>query len=126
MNFPRRKTPARILKDTHQHNCREEVLNAVLGHQGNHDNSQRPGGTRGHAATATNRCRYEANNKRCIEADERVNTGDKGKGNRFRNQSERDGKAREHFNFDTVRRKGRQFGIVSIYRRKTGGEGSKY
>ena len=46
-----------------------------------------------------------------------MNTGDKGKGDRFRHQRQRNGKTGKQLNFDAVEGKGRKFGIIQIDRR---------
>jgi hypothetical protein len=115
--FSKTEKAGQNLQNAHQHDRREEILNAVLGDQGDHDNGKGAGGAGNHAASPANRRRNQSDNKSGIETDQRMNPGDKGKGDRFRNQRQRDGKAGKHFDFDAVEGKGGKFGIVQIGRR---------
>ena len=83
--------PDKKLYQPHQNDRCKQVFNAVLRHKADHHNRQRPRGTRNHPRTATDQRCDQPDNKRRIQPDQRMHTGDKGKGDSLRNQCQGDG-----------------------------------
>ena len=82
------------LQNAHQHDGCEKILNAMLGHQRHHDNSQRAGRSGNHARSAAKNRRDQPDDKGGIKPDQRMHACHKGKGNRLGNQCQRNRQAR--------------------------------
>ncbi len=74
------------LDNSHQHDCRKQVLNTVIGNQGHHDNGQSPSRAGNHARTSANQRSDKADDKRRVQTDQRFNPCHKGKSHRFGDQ----------------------------------------
>ena len=97
MNLPHFRRPNPDLKNAHQDDGGEKIFNAMLGHQGHHDNGECACRTGDHAGAAADAGRDQTHEKRRVKAHQRVHACDKRKGNGFGYQSQRDGEAGQQF-----------------------------
>ncbi len=74
------------LQHTAQHGSGQQVLQAVLANQGNHQQCHRPGCRRNHARTTAGKCDHHRNTKRGIQANLGIHSGDDGEGDGLRDQ----------------------------------------
>ena len=85
------------LHEPHQHHGGKEVLDPMLRHQGHHNHSQRPCGTRDHARSAANQRCDQTDEEGRVKPHQRMHPGDKGKGHRFGHKCKCHGQPRQQF-----------------------------
>ena len=73
----------RDLNDPHQNNSGKEILDPMFGHQGDHHDGQRTGGTRDHAGSTTDDSSDQTDHKGCVKSNQRFDSGYKGEGHRL-------------------------------------------
>ena len=83
------------LDDPHQHHRGKEILHPMLRHEAHHDDRQRARRARNHPRSPADQRGDQPDDEGRIKPHQRVHTGDKGKGHRFRHQRQRDGQARK-------------------------------
>ena len=123
--FSEPENARRQLEDTHQHNSREQVLNAMLRDERNHNNRQRAGRARYHARTATNHGRHEADNEGRIQPDQRVHARHESESHGLRHERQGDCQAGQQFDLDPVRRELGEAGLRQALGAKAICEGCK-
>src|SRR5699024_2830488 len=85
------------LQQSGQQDRGNQVVQAILADYRCHHECDGAGGGRNHGGAATNHSEGHRHDERRKQAYLRIHTGDDGKGNRFRNQSERHHQASEDF-----------------------------
>ena len=90
------------LKHAHQHDGREQVFNAMFGHQRHHHDRQRARRARDHSRTAAEHRGDQAHDKSRIQANQRMHAGHKGEGHCFRHQRQRHRQTGQHFGFQPI------------------------
>ena len=114
------------LEDPHQHDCREQILHTVLGDERDHDHCERAGCARNHSRPTANRGGDQANDEGRVETNERINTGDEGKGHGLRHQREGHRQASQKLDLDPVRRKFSEIFLRKILRAEAICESSEW
>jgi len=88
------------LQNTHQDDSREQVFDAMLSNERDHDHGKCAGRARDHARTSADTGSDQAHKERRIKANERIDACNECKGNRFRYQRECNRQTRKQFCFD--------------------------
>jgi hypothetical protein len=97
---PQSECPCRNLQHPRQQGRGQQVLQAVILYQRHHHERHGAGGGRNHSRTPAREGNHDGDAEGRIEPDFRVDAGDDGKGNGFRDQREGDDQAREHIAAD--------------------------
>ena len=84
------------LQDTGQQGGGEQILQPVIPHQRDHEQRHGPGGRGNHPGSPADKRGNDGNAKRGVEADLRVDPGDDGEGDRFRNERQRHHQSGKH------------------------------
>ncbi len=94
--FTEAEYPGENLKNTHEDDGREQILDAVLRHQRHHHHRKRARCTRNHAGTTAEQRGDETNDKRGIETNKRMHARNKRKGDCLGDKSKRNRQAGEN------------------------------
>ena len=107
MNLPHLRIPMTIWMIPHQHHGGEEIFHAMLGDEAYHDHGECTGGAGNHARSPAGNACDQPDQESGVKTDQRIDAGDKCKGNRFRHQRKGHGQSSQQLDLDAVRR---QFG----------------